>query len=76
MNKLVLRIAGIKETYPYDGNDTSDEDEYTEFSEEDEELLVNLFEDIVGEEHVDEDLESLLRISKDNLERALLYTKR
>ena len=45
-------------------------------SEEDEELLVNLLEDIVGEEHVDEDLESLLRISKDNLERALLYTKR
>ena len=34
----MLRIAGIKETYPYDGNDTSDEDEYTEFSEEDEEL--------------------------------------
>ena len=57
---------------------TNDEKWFTPetLSEEDEELLVNLLEDIVGEEHVDEDLESLLRISKDNLEQALLYTKR
>ena len=41
LDRLVLRIGGIKETYPYDGNDTSDEDEYTEYSDEDDDSEVD-----------------------------------
>ena len=46
------------------------------FSNKDEILLIDLLENLVGEEHVSEDLEILLGILDDNLEAALHYTKR
>ena len=47
-------------------------------SKGDEKLLVDMLEDLVGEEHFDEELEILLNISggSDNLDAALHYTKK
>ena len=45
-------------------------------SNKDEMLLIDLLENIVGEEHLSEDLQMLLRILDENLETALLYTKK
>ena len=47
-------------------------------SKGDEKLLVDMLEDLVGEEHFDEELEILLNISggSDNLDAALPYTKK
>ena len=44
-------------------------------SNKEEILLIDLLEDLVGEEHVSEDLQVLLRILDENLEAALLYAK-
>ena len=44
-------------------------------SNKEEILLIDLLEDLVGEEHVSEDLQELLRILDENLEAALLYAK-
>ena len=45
-------------------------------SNKDEKLLIDLLEKFVGEEYLSEDLQMLLRIEDDNVETALLYTKR
>ena len=41
-------------------------------------MLIDMLEDLVGEEHFDEELEILLNISggSDNLDAALHYTKK
>ena len=45
-------------------------------SKEDELLLIEMLDDIVGEEHVDQELEMFLNIINEDLEIALNYTKR
>ena len=52
-------------------------DNHETFNEENKKILIEILEDLVGEEHVDGELERLLRIDgvNDNLEAALPYTK-